>query len=793
MGASSGAKAFHMEDAARSALGQIKSTAKQHNDLGSQGLATGIETSLKAYSVVKFSQNAAPVVVNVAKQTPKTIAKVGKGTWEVCSFAGRLTITVVNTAAHIKTGVVSLNKDALYMLRAQAKATGLDSTLIARRIIYRVLMIKRAIDNAKRGYEATKRFIRDTYRIVRIVVHGRMTAQISHNLLKKVKNKVVTGIKTVAVHTGKAAYKGAKWTIKKGVPKTYKVGKKVAVSAYDMTATALTRTDDYALQGVGYTLIGVKYGVKTAVNVGKATAYSVKTGVKVGVKTAKVGVKTVKGLWKAVQFVQKNGLRASLKMLGKLTLLALKLLAQAAVKMIIKVASLIGVKILLPLLILGTIIFAIIFFISGPVSTLMSIFSGTFSSTEDEVSYTDYDVREFLSDTEEGVPALREKYINNLVNELNGYLVENGGSYHYVRIYKGEDEEKTIDCTYEAINSSFYSAEQMMNIIQPIFNATIAMDYELSPTETQAKERMEEIFNSLFSHEMTSTVEYCGQLEDGLVPTCVECGKTHADISSCPNMITGIHGSYTCPSCCYLVINEDGDEEHTCNGYHYCGGHQILIVKLNMDGVHGLLQKYFLDPIEKLSNKEERTKEEEEKLQEYKDFYDICLELIKEVGLAYGGGMSIEDLAGIEWVFGSRAGNQAIIDIALAQVGQMGGQPYWSWYGFEKRVEWCACFVSWCLNQSGYSEPRFASCHYQGVPYFKSRGLWEPGGFTDLAPGDVIFFDWECDGISDHVGLVIGRDESYVYTVEGNSGDVCRVKAYSLDSSVIYGYGKMSY
>ena len=44
-------------------------------------------------------------------------------------------------------------------------------------------------------------------------------------------------------------------------------------------------------------------------------------------------------------------------------------------------------------------------------------------------------------------------------------------------------------------------------------------------------------------------------------------------------------------------------------------------------------------------------------------------------------------------------------------------QPYWSWYGFDSRVEWCACFVSWCYGQSGRTEPRFAGCQSQGVPW----------------------------------------------------------------------------
>ena len=53
-------------------------------------------------------------------------------------------------------------------------------------------------------------------------------------------------------------------------------------------------------------------------------------------------------------------------------------------------------------------------------------------------------------------------------------------------------------------------------------------------------------------------------------------------------------------------------------------------------------------------------------------------------------------------VFYNPEGGDAIVDVALTQVGNVGGEPYWSWYGFTNHVEWCACFVSWCADQCGY-------------------------------------------------------------------------------------------
>lgn len=62
--------------------------------------------------------------------------------------------------------------------------------------------------------------------------------------------------------------------------------------------------------------------------------------------------------------------------------------------------------------------------------------------------------------------------------------------------------------------------------------------------------------------------------------------------------------------------------------------------------------------------------------------------------------------------------------------------------------------------------------------------------------GDIIFFDWadSNDGKADHVGIVEKAVDGKVYTVEGNSsGDTCRQKEYSIDSSVILGYGTPEY
>ena len=179
------------------------------------------------------------------------------------------------------------------------------------------------------------------------------------------------------------------------------------------------------------------------------------------------------------------------------------------------------------------------------------------------------------------------------------------------------------------------------------------------------------------------------------------------------------------------------------------------------------------------------------------EMYQVYRQTLGNKPLIFGGGSTntsdSESLDGVEFVNVTRPGNPELVELAKRQVGNVGGQPYWSWYGFNSRVEWCACFVSWCYGQMGLSEPRFAACQSQGIPWFQSHGQWGARGYDNLAPGDAIFFDWDLDGSADHVGIVIGTDGSRVYTVEGNSGDACKIRSYDVNYECIKGYGLMNW
>ena len=137
---------------------------------------------------------------------------------------------------------------------------------------------------------------------------------------------------------------------------------------------------------------------------------------------------------------------------------------------------------------------------------------------------------------------------------------------------------------------------------------------------------------------------------------------------------------------------------------------------------------------------------------------------------------------------------QLIVEVAASQIGNVGGEPYWRWYGFTEHVEWCACFVSWCANKCGYLDtviPKFAGCS-TGVQWFKARNQWADRSITP-EPGMIIFFDWDRDGVPDHTGIVEKIENGYVYTIEGNTSDSCRRQQYTVGNPNIFGYGTPAY
>ncbi len=176
-------------------------------------------------------------------------------------------------------------------------------------------------------------------------------------------------------------------------------------------------------------------------------------------------------------------------------------------------------------------------------------------------------------------------------------------------------------------------------------------------------------------------------------------------------------------------------------------------------------------------------------IQQYVREYGIpdYVQVIQTIMMQESRGQGTDPMQASECPFNTRYPNSpnGITDPKYSiQVGNEGGEKFWSWYGFSQREKWCA-------NQCGLiasgAVPKFAFCP-AGVEWFQSNGKWKDNSYSPAA-GTVIFFDWNGDGVSDHVGIVEKCENGRVYTVEGNSNDRVQQSIYTLGSNLIMGYG----
>ena len=117
-----------------------------------------------------------------------------------------------------------------------------------------------------------------------------------------------------------------------------------------------------------------------------------------------------------------------------------------------------------------------------------------------------------------------------------------------------------------------------------------------------------------------------------------------------------------------------------------------------------------------------------------------------------------------------------IVAIAAAELGTKESPPnsnrvkYNTWYyGREvsgKAYPWCMVFVQWVLDQAGVKPPiRTASC---GTLLNAARAAGE-AVYTDFQPGDIVVYDFERDGTTDHCGIVESANGATITAIEGNT------------------------
>ena len=136
-----------------------------------------------------------------------------------------------------------------------------------------------------------------------------------------------------------------------------------------------------------------------------------------------------------------------------------------------------------------------------------------------------------------------------------------------------------------------------------------------------------------------------------------------------------------------------------------------------------------------------------------------------------------------------------IINLAIEQLGN-DYTTYCKDMGYNYRIEWCACFISWLAEKLGITDiiPIDMSCNRQ-ISKFKALGVWHTD--RNFQSGDIIYYDWDISGDADHVGIVEKVAGNTLTVIEGNNGnfpnDRVRRREIASDSSLIFGYARPKY
>ena len=121
-------------------------------------------------------------------------------------------------------------------------------------------------------------------------------------------------------------------------------------------------------------------------------------------------------------------------------------------------------------------------------------------------------------------------------------------------------------------------------------------------------------------------------------------------------------------------------------------------------------------------------------------------------------------------------------------------------YAVKYTDAWCATFVSAVAIKAGMTDiiPLECGCGKMIEPFTK-LGRWQENDAYTPAAGDVIFYDWDdngvgdCKGAADHVGIVLYAIGNNMKIIEGNKNDAVAYRTMTVDGKFVRGYGLPDY
>lgn len=104
---------------------------------------------------------------------------------------------------------------------------------------------------------------------------------------------------------------------------------------------------------------------------------------------------------------------------------------------------------------------------------------------------------------------------------------------------------------------------------------------------------------------------------------------------------------------------------------------------------------------------------------------------------------------------------------------------------------WCATFVSAVFIKLGVYDFLECGCP-EMIEKLKSLGYWI-GRTADVKAGDIVFYDWDGDGIADHVGIADNLTNGTLCVDEGNYQDSVKQRYISVQDVHICGIARPDY
>lgn len=141
---------------------------------------------------------------------------------------------------------------------------------------------------------------------------------------------------------------------------------------------------------------------------------------------------------------------------------------------------------------------------------------------------------------------------------------------------------------------------------------------------------------------------------------------------------------------------------------------------------------------------------------------------------------------------------KAVLDVERSQLGYKEGAnnktKYGAAYGLD-HASWCNEFQWWSFQRADENIiGKFAYVPYQ-MDWFRDRDAWQAKTFWGAHRGDLVFWDWEHNGVPNHIEIIEGFTSSgNIVTIGGNTGSASNgVYRQTRSLTFLLGTGRPAY